>query len=118
MTNQVLAGEGVGWLRVGRLKKLFEDESYRVMAVAKLNKTLDRKIGPDDHIDDVVSYRLSKIICYFQVSTVIQPIQMIIVHYKTGVEGDVENIANSYWWLGAQFSKSGIGRNGICISSE
>lgn len=53
MTNQVLAGEGVGWLRVGRLKKLFEDESYRVMAVAKLNRTLDRKIGPDDHIDDV-----------------------------------------------------------------
>lgn len=45
----------MGWLRVGRLKKLFEDESYRVMAVAKLNKTLDRKIGPDDHIDDVVS---------------------------------------------------------------
>ena len=55
VTNQVLAGEGVGWLRIGRLKKLFEDESYRVMAVAKLNKTLDRKIGPDDHIDDVVS---------------------------------------------------------------
>ncbi|CAL8079643.1 unnamed protein product [Orchesella dallaii] len=53
VANQVLAGEGVGWLRVGRLKKLFEDESYRVMAVAKLNKTLERKIGPDDHIDDV-----------------------------------------------------------------
>jgi hypothetical protein len=49
----------VGWLRVGRLKKLFEDESYRVMTVAKINKTLDRKIGPDDHIDDVVSQYLS-----------------------------------------------------------
>lgn len=47
---------------MGRLKKLFEDESYRVMAVAKLNKTLDRKIGPDDHIDDVVSRKL-----FFQV---------------------------------------------------
>jgi len=51
----------VGWLRVGRLKKLFEDESYRVMTVAKINKTLDRKIGPDDHIDDVVSYSYSKL---------------------------------------------------------
>lgn len=54
VANQVLNGEGVGWLRIGRLKKLFEDESYRVMMVAKINKTLDRKIGPDDHIDDVV----------------------------------------------------------------
>lgn len=54
VTNQVLNGEGVGWLKVGRLKKLFEDEGYRVMAVAKANKTLDRKVGPDDHIDDVV----------------------------------------------------------------
>ncbi|XP_021954472.1 MAP kinase-activating death domain protein isoform X3 [Folsomia candida] len=53
VANQVLNGEGVGWLRVGRLKKLFEDEGYRVVAVAKINKTLDRKIGPDDHIDDV-----------------------------------------------------------------
>jgi len=51
----VLAGEGVGWLKVGRLKKLLEDESYRVMMVAKLNKTLEKKVGPDDHIDDVVS---------------------------------------------------------------
>ncbi|CAG7683786.1 unnamed protein product [Allacma fusca] len=53
VANQVLNGEGVGWLKVGRLKKLLEDESYRVMLVAKINKTLDRKVGPDDHIDDV-----------------------------------------------------------------
>lgn len=51
----MLAGEGVGWLRVGRLKKLMEDECYRVMMVAKINKTLGRRVGPDDHIDDVVS---------------------------------------------------------------
>lgn len=47
----------MGWLKVGRLKKLLEDESYRVMLVAKINKTLDRKVGPDDHIDDVVCIR-------------------------------------------------------------
>lgn len=49
----VLQGEGVGWLKFNRLKKLMEDESYRILVLSKLNKTLDRKISPDDHIDDV-----------------------------------------------------------------
>ncbi|XP_021700967.1 MAP kinase-activating death domain protein isoform X4 [Aedes aegypti] len=53
LVNQVLAGEGVGWLKLNRLKKLMEDESYRTLVLGKLNKTLERKIGPDDHIDDV-----------------------------------------------------------------
>lgn len=53
--NQVHEGEGVGWLKLNRLKKLMEDESYRNFVVSKLNRTLDRKISPDDHIDDVVS---------------------------------------------------------------
>ncbi|XP_017488133.1 PREDICTED: MAP kinase-activating death domain protein isoform X4 [Rhagoletis zephyria] len=51
--TQVLAGEGVGWLKMNRLKKLMEDESYRTLVLSKLNKTLDKKIMPDDHIDDV-----------------------------------------------------------------
>lgn len=55
--NQVMAGEGVGWLKLNRLKKLMEDESYRDFTVTKLNKGLNRKISPDDHIDDVVSPR-------------------------------------------------------------
>lgn len=54
VTNQVLAGEGVGWLKLNRFKKLMEDESYRTLVLSKLNKTLDKKIAPDDHIDDVV----------------------------------------------------------------
>nr|XP_036677214.1 MAP kinase-activating death domain protein isoform X9 [Drosophila suzukii] len=53
VTNQVLAGEGVGWLKLNRFKKLMEDESYRTLVLSKLNKTLDKKIAPDDHIDDV-----------------------------------------------------------------
>lgn len=51
--NQVLAGEGVGWLKLNRFRKLMEDESYRMLVLGKLNKTLDKKIAPDDHIDDV-----------------------------------------------------------------
>lgn len=50
--NQVLAGEGVGWLKLNRLRKLMEDESYRTLVLEKLNRTLDKKIAPDDHIDD------------------------------------------------------------------
>ncbi|XP_050746189.1 MAP kinase-activating death domain protein isoform X5 [Drosophila biarmipes] len=53
VTSQVLAGEGVGWLKLNRFKKLMEDESYRTLVLSKLNKTLDKKIAPDDHIDDV-----------------------------------------------------------------
>ena len=53
--NQVMIGEGVGWLKLNRLKKLMEDESYRDFMVTKLNKGLNRKISPDDHIDDVES---------------------------------------------------------------
>lgn len=60
---QVLAGEGVGWLKFNRLKKLMEDESYRIFVLNKLNKTLDRKIAPDDHIDDVVSQAFQFILC-------------------------------------------------------
>ncbi|XP_057656442.1 MAP kinase-activating death domain protein isoform X1 [Diorhabda carinulata] len=52
ITN-VLDGEGIGWLKLNRLKKLMEDESYRNFVLSKLNKTIDKKIGPDDHIDDV-----------------------------------------------------------------
>ena len=55
VVNQVLTGEGVGWLKLNRLKKLMEDESYRDLVVTKLNKGLNKKISPDDHIDDVVS---------------------------------------------------------------
>lgn len=51
--SQVLAGEGVGWLKLNRFRKLMEDESYRMLVLGKLNRTLDKKISPDDHIDDV-----------------------------------------------------------------
>lgn len=40
-------------MKLNRLRKLMEDESYRMLVLGKLNRTLDRKIAPDDHIDDV-----------------------------------------------------------------
>lgn len=58
----VLEGEGVGWLKLNRLKKLMEDESYRNLVLSKLNRTLNKKISPDDHIEDVVSVFLYTIL--------------------------------------------------------
>ncbi|XP_071548982.1 MAP kinase-activating death domain protein isoform X5 [Panulirus ornatus] len=51
--TQVIEGEGIGWLKLNRVRKLMEDESYRMLVVSGLNRTLERKIGPDDHINDV-----------------------------------------------------------------
>ena len=50
-----MTGEGVEWLKLSRLKKLMEDENYRNMILVKLNKSMDKKAAPDDHIQDVVS---------------------------------------------------------------
>ena len=30
-----------------------EDENYRALVVTRINRTLERKVGPDDHIEDV-----------------------------------------------------------------
>lgn len=53
----MIEGEGIGWLKLNRVRKLMEDENYRLLVVNGLNRTLERKIGPDDHISDVVSDR-------------------------------------------------------------
>lgn len=51
--NAILEGEGVKWFKLNKVKKLMEDENYRNLVVSRLNKTLERRVGPDDHIDDV-----------------------------------------------------------------
>lgn len=56
LVQHVLDGEGVGWLKLNRLKKLMEDESYRNMVLSKLNRNYSRKTTPNDKVDDVVSF--------------------------------------------------------------
>ncbi|XP_075972918.1 rab3 GDP-GTP exchange factor isoform X3 [Anticarsia gemmatalis] len=53
LVQHVLEGEGVGWLKLNRLKKLMEDESYRNMVLSKLNRNFNRKTTPNDKVDDV-----------------------------------------------------------------
>ena len=53
--SSVLDGQGVGWLKVSRVKKLMEDENYRNFVVSRLNTSLDKKLAEEDtHCEDVV----------------------------------------------------------------
>ena len=50
----VLEGQGVGWLKISRVKRLMEDENYRNFVLSRLNTSLDKKLANDEeHIDDV-----------------------------------------------------------------
>lgn len=58
VVGAVMKGEGIGWLKLNRMKKLMEDESYRDLVLSQLNKqNLESRIRPDDRVSDV---RVSK----------------------------------------------------------
>ncbi|KAL1431350.1 hypothetical protein MTO96_014207 [Rhipicephalus appendiculatus] len=52
--NSVVNGEGIKWFKKNRIARLMEDESYRNVVVLRLNRTLERRVGPDGHIKDVM----------------------------------------------------------------
>ena len=56
VVDQVTAGDGVGWLKLSRLRKLLEEEQYRTLVLSKLQSSIESKVAPDDHIEDVVRY--------------------------------------------------------------
>ena len=52
--TSVLEGQGVGWLKYNRVKRLMEDENYRNFVLSRLNTSLDKKLSNDEeHIEDV-----------------------------------------------------------------
>ncbi|XP_065942198.1 MAP kinase-activating death domain protein isoform X9 [Magallana gigas] len=54
VVNSVLEGQGVSWLKLGRIRKLMEDENYRNFIVSRLNRNLDKKLSDDTpHLEDV-----------------------------------------------------------------
>jgi len=53
VTSAVMRDEGIGWLKLNRVKKLVEDESYRDLVLSQINKNMDARIRPDDRISDV-----------------------------------------------------------------
>ena len=60
IVGNVLDGQGIGWLKINRVKKLMEDENYRNFVLSRLNTNLDKKYSDeDDHIEDVVRRNFS-----------------------------------------------------------
>lgn len=56
--TSVLEGQGVGWLKYNRVKRLMEDENYRNFVLSRLNTSLDKKLANDEeHIECI---RVSK----------------------------------------------------------
>ncbi|CAF3593459.1 unnamed protein product [Rotaria socialis] len=54
IVTNILDGQGIGWLKINRVKKLMEDENYRNFVLSRLNTNLDKKYSDeDDHIEDV-----------------------------------------------------------------
>lgn len=53
VTSAVLKGDGIGWLKLNRLKKLMEDESYRDLVLSQINKNNESRVRPDDRVSDV-----------------------------------------------------------------
>lgn len=112
VVNQVLLGEGVGWLKLNRMKKLMEDESYRMLVLGKMNRTLDKRIAPDDHIDDVVGQRILlrvslKLFLTFE--------SLLLVHSQARVQGHDQVCAGGGAWTGPHVFKLWSGRNGLRI---
>ena len=53
IAGSVMKGEGLGWFKLNRLKRLMEDESYRDLMLTQLNKNSSIRIRPDDRVSDV-----------------------------------------------------------------
>lgn len=53
VTDGVMKGLGIKWLKLKRVKKLMEDENYRDFVMSRLNRNMDSRIRPDDRIEDI-----------------------------------------------------------------
>lgn len=52
--NSVLEGQGVGYFKNNKIKRLMEDENNRNFVLSRLNTSLDKKLANDEeHIEDV-----------------------------------------------------------------
>lgn len=115
MITQVLDGEGVGWLKLNRLKKLMEDESYRNLVLSKLNKTLNKKISPDDHIEDVcVSKNIWKGILKVLLA-VVHGLEVTFSNFGLGGMASVfqlTEIAHTHFWTKEIISVEDSGQGG------
>lgn len=101
VVNSVLEGEGIGWLKLPRLRKLMEDENYRNLVVSSVNKNLERRIGPDDHVEDIsLSKQVHKGMLKL-LSAMVHGLEQSYVHNGLGGMASafcVLEIAHTHYW--------------------
>lgn len=101
--NAVLEGEGIGWLKLSRLKKLMEDEQYRMLILQKFNKILQRKISPDDHIEDVQVSRPVWKAMLKVINAMIYGLEQNYLHHgsSSGMASafNILEIAHTHYWV-------------------
>lgn len=109
VTKAVLAGEGLGWLKLNRVKKLMEDESYRDLVLSQINRNMETRIRPDDRISDV---RVSKAVCRGMIrlcSAVVSGLEQSYMHNKLVGMASVFSLlelAHTHYWLKESESKT------------
>ncbi len=51
--DRVLLGDGIGWLKLNRMKKLMEDEAHRSLLLNYLQRKFGQHLTRDGHIEDL-----------------------------------------------------------------
>lgn len=110
--TSVLEGQGVGWLKYNRIKRLMEDENYRNFVLSRLNTSLDKKLSSDEeHIEDV---RVTKAVFKGMAKLLAAIINGLEQTYANNGLGGMASafqlleIAHSHYWLhGNDASNSG-----------
>lgn len=86
-----------------------EDENYRNLVVSRLNKTLDKKIGPDDHIDDIVGIFILYIVSNSEADDIICSVWLLQCVNKSVWKGMLKLLQAVVAGLEVTFSNQGIG---------
>ncbi|ENN83185.1 hypothetical protein YQE_00456, partial [Dendroctonus ponderosae] len=78
-----------------RLKKLMEEEIFRTFALTKINHTINKKVSPDEHVDDV---SIPKPV-WKGMLKVLQAVQHgLELTYGNFGQGGMHQIAHTHYW--------------------
>lgn len=122
ITGLVMRGEGVGWLKLNRVKKLMEDESYRDLVLSQINKNSEAKIRPDDRISDV---KVSRSVWRGMVRiclAIVTGLEQSYMHNKlvgmASVFSLLEIAHTHYWTKELSGDQSGLNKGDLSLDSK
>ncbi len=102
----VLDGQGVGWLKYNRIKRLMEDENNRNFVLSRLNTSLDKKLSNDEeHIEDI---KVSK--------AVFKGMSKLLIFIINGLEHTYAN--NGLGGMASAFQLLEIAHTHYCLRNE